>query len=297
MRSLGRVTPYVELTKPRITMMVLFSTGAGYLAATQDRWQPIALLQTLIATGLLASGTSALNQWYERDTDAAMRRTCRRPIPSGRVSARRALAFGVALLAAGTGALLAAATAHAAAAGLLTAASYLLVYTPLKRRSSLCVFAGAFAGAMPPVIGSVAALERVDPIGLSLFALLFVWQVPHVYAIAMMYRDDYDRGGLHMLPPSADRHGNPGSHIVAWSMLLAVVSLGPVAIGTAGPGYAACAVALNLAFAYQAVRVWIEPTVQQARRVLLASVTYLPALLGVAVLDSALPRVLAVLSH
>jgi len=297
MRWPPRVTPYVELTKPRITMMVLLSTGAGFVAAGREDWQAIALLQTLIATGLLASGTAALNQWYERDSDAAMRRTRRRPIPSGRVPPRHALAFGVVLVVAGTAALLGAANARAAVAGLITALVYLLVYTPLKRRSSLCVFAGAFAGAMPPLIGSAAALDRVDPIGFSLFALLFVWQVPHVYAIAMIYRDDYDRAGLHMLPASTDRRGDAGLHIVAWSMLLAVVSFGPAAIGAAGPGYVACAAALNVVFAYYAVRVWMEPSVPQARRVLLASVAYLPALLGMTAIDPALPHVLAPLFH
>jgi protoheme IX farnesyltransferase len=225
-----------------------------------------------------------------------MRRTRRRPIPSGSVSPRRALVFGVGLVLAGAAALFVAANARAAVGGLITALVYLLVYTPLKRYSSLCVFAGAFAGAMPPVIGSTAALDRVDPIGLSLFALLFVWQVPHVYAIAMIYRDDYDRGGLHMLPSSTSRSGgDPGQHIVVWSLLLAVVSLAPAAIGVAGAASVACAVALNLMFAYHAVRVWREPTVQQARRVLLASVAYLPALLATTVIDAALPRVAAVL--
>ena len=165
------------------------------------------------------------------------------------------------------------------AAGLLTLASYLLVYTPLKRRSSICVFVGAAAGAMPPVIGYVAASGHLAWGALALFSILFVWQIPHVYAIAVMYRDDYDRGGLKMLPAASRHGGNPGRHIVAWSALLIPASAGPTMFGISGVSAALGGVVLALLFLHQGARFLVEPTTQRAREVLVASVVYLPLVL------------------
>jgi heme o synthase len=286
----AKLGTYAELAKPRITMMVLFSTAVGYVVTAPDAWRTGGLLDTLLATGVLAAGTAALNQWYEHETDAAMRRTCRRPIPSGRVSAARGLAFGLALSTLGLIGLVIGANVLAAAAGLLTLTSYLLLYTPLKQRSSACVFVGAFAGAMPPIIGSIAANGHLKWSALALFGIMFVWQVPHVYAIALIYRNDYARGGLKMLPARSGLAGDAGRHIVVWSLLLILTSLAPVLVGIAGAGYTLCALILGVLFAYQGVRVWAEPTVQHARSVLLASVMYLPTLLVMTVIDATARR-------
>jgi heme o synthase len=260
-------------------MMVLISTAAGYWTAGDDTWRLAGFLHTLCGTGLLAAGTAALNQWYERDTDALMRRTLRRPIPDGRIAPAHGLAFGLALSILGVIYLIVETNLLAAAAGLLTLASYLLVYTPLKRRSSICVFVGAAAGAMPPVIGYVAASGHLAWGALALFSILFVWQIPHVYAIAVMYRDDYDRGGLKMLPAASRQGGNPGRHIVAWSALLILASVSPTMLGIAGVPAALGGVVLALLFLRQSARFMVEPTTQRAREVLLASVVYLPLVL------------------
>ena len=171
-----------------------------------------------------------------------------------------------------------------------TLTSYLLLYTPLKQRSSACVFVGAFAGAMPPIIGSIAANGHLKWSALALFGIMFVWQVPHVYAIALIYRNDYARGGLKMLPARSGLAGDAGRHIVVWSLLLILTSLAPVLVGIAGAGYTLCALILGVLFAYQGVRVWAEPTVQHARSVLLASVMYLPTLLVMTVIDATARR-------
>jgi protoheme IX farnesyltransferase len=172
----------------------------------------------------------------------------------------------------------------AAAAAAITLVSYVAVYTPLKRRSSHGVFVGAFAGAMPPVIGSIAAAGALEASALALFAMLFVWQVPHVYAIALMHRDDYEAGGLRMLPASC-RSSGAGSHILGWSVLLLVATLVPAYTGIVGPAYVTVAAAAGLWLVARSVRVWIDPTRRHARQVLLASVVYLPALFIVTIVD------------
>ena len=278
-RVSARLTPFVELTKPRITAMVMFSTAIGYWIAVRDVSRIAAFVHALVGTALLASGTGALNQWLERDTDALMRRTRRRPIPSGRVAPVEGLAFGAALSALGVLELVAGTNVLAAAAGFLTCTIYLFVYTPLKRRSSICMLAGAAAGAMPPTIGCLAANPYFLPPVISLFAILFVWQMPHAYAIALMYRDDYERGGLRMLPASALYGLSAGRHIVFWSMVLVPASLTPVLFGMAGVFYAASAIVLGLAFVLRCTRLLDDPSIARARTVLVASVLYLPLIL------------------
>jgi protoheme IX farnesyltransferase len=174
----------------------------------------------------------------------------------------------------------------AATAGLLTLATYLFVYTPLKRRSSTCVPIGAVAGAMPPIIGYIAAARQLSWAATCLFSILFVWQIPHVYAIAVMYREDYERGGLKMMPDRGRRGNAPGQQIVAWSVLLILASVSPAMLGIAGAAYVSCAVLLGAMCVFQGTRFLIEPNAQQARHVLLASVVYLPVLLAAMVIDS-----------
>src|SRR5690349_21635954 len=177
---------YIELTKPRITWLILMSTGIGYYFGLRGGIDVWSLLHTVLGTGLIASGTAALNQWYEREADCRMRRTSDRPIPAGRITAGRALAFGVALSAAGFADLWLGVNLLAALLGLITLLSYLFLYTPLKQRSWLSTTIGAFPGAMPPMIGFAAARGAVTSEAWVLFAILFLWQFPHFYSVAWM---------------------------------------------------------------------------------------------------------------
>jgi len=290
-RWLIRARAYAELTKPRITLMTLFSTATGYLVTRPEGWRLTGLTLTLAATGLVAAGAAVLNQWYERDTDALMRRTRRRPLPSGRVTPLAGLCFGVVVSTIGVAGLALLANLPSAAAAFITLACYVAVYTPLKRRSAHGVFVGAFAGAMPPVIGSMAAAGGLEWPAVALFATLFVWQVPHVYAIALMHRGDYESGGLKMLPASAGDRG-VARQILGWSVLLLLTSLAPACSGAVGPGYAAFAAAAGLWIIGRSLRVSIDPTTRHARQVLLASIVYLPSLFLVAIADSSWPRAL-----
>jgi len=233
----------------------------------------------------MASGTSALNQWYEADSDAKMRRTRNRPIAAGRMKRSHGFVFGVLLSAAGFTELWLGANALTAALGLFTLLSYLVVYTPLKRRSPACTTVGALPGAMPPLIGYAAASGHLDAGALALFLILFVWQFPHFYAIAWMYRDDYAKGGIRMLPVVEPDGESTARRIVACSILLIPISLAPRLLGMTGLTYPIAAIAAGLALLYFGLRLGRDRTLVRARHVLLASVFYLPALLAVMVLD------------
>lgn len=277
---------YIELTKPRITWLILMSTGVGFyfgLHGGELDW--LVLLNTLLGTGLLASGTATLNEWYEREADARMRRTRLRPIPSGRVSPNGALFFGVALSVLGFVDLALAVNLVAALWGLATLASYLFLYTPLKQRTPHATTIGAFPGAMPPLIGFAGAAGTLTSEAWALFAILFLWQFPHFLAIAWMYREDYGRAGIMMLPVIEPDGKATARQIVICSVLLIPVSLAPSFLGMAGTVYLFGALALGLAFAYAGLRVALDRTKLRARRVLLASVMYLPLLYGLLLLD------------
>jgi protoheme IX farnesyltransferase len=276
---------YLELTKPRITVLILICTAVGYLFGCGASFAPLTLLYALVGTALLASGTSALNQWYEADSDARMNRTRRRPIPAGRMKRSHGFIFGLLVSTAGFAELWFQTNALTAMLGLFTLLSYLFVYTPLKRHTSLCTTLGAVPGAMPPLIGYAAANGRLDWPALALFAILFVWQFPHFYAIAWMYRDDYARGGIRMLPVIEPDGESTARRIVACSILLIPVSLLPGLLGMSGSIYTSVSVAAGLALVYFGVRLGRQRTSLRARHVLLASVLYLPVLLAVMVLD------------
>jgi protoheme IX farnesyltransferase len=276
---------YLELTKPRITILILICTAVGYLFGCRTSFRAVTLIQVLLGTALMASGTSALNQWYEVDSDARMRRTRNRPMPGGRIKRSHGFVFGVLLSAAGLAELWLGANALAAALGLLTLLSYLLVYTPLKQRSPTCTTVGALAGAMPPLIGYAAASGGLDARALTLFLILFVWQFPHFYAIAWMYRDDYARGGIRMLPVVEPDGHSTADRILACSTLLIPISLLPCVFGMTGPFYATIAVVAGLGFLCIGVRLERERTFACARRVLFGSVVYLPLLLAMMVID------------
>lgn len=287
------IQAYWELTKPRITWLILMSTGIGYWFGFEKDLDLLRLLHTLLGTALLASGTAVLNQWYERDGDARMRRTQGRPLPSGRVKPANALVFGLGLSAAGFLELWIAVHLLAAALGLFTLLSYLLLYTPLKRRSTLCTTVGAAPGAMPPLIGYAAAAGHLTAEAWVLYGILFLWQFPHFLSIAWMYREDYARGGIAMLPVVRPDGAETVRQVLATSLILIPVSLAPGWLGMSGKYYTGAALALGLMYAGAALRFYMNRSGAQARQLLLASVIYLPALYLAAAADSAAPGRLA----
>lgn len=282
---------YVALTKPRITWLILMSTGVGYFFGAQRAWQGwslaqfLTLLHTIIGTGLIASGTAALNQWYERDADSKMRRTQARPLPAGRLDVRKALVFAIAISVAGFAELWFGASPLAALLGLFTLLCYLFVYTPLKQRSPHSTTIGAIPGAMPPLIGFAAASGTLTWEAWALFAILFLWQFPHFYAIAWMYKEDYARAGIRMLPVVEPDGKSTARRILLYSIALIPISLMPKFFAMAGNVYFYGALALGLLFLYYGLRIRANRTRQQARRVLLASVVYLPLLFSLMLLD------------
>ena len=269
---------WLELTKPRITTMVVFTALVGFVTATAvSPWSGL-LLAALAGTGLVAGGASALNQVMERDTDALMHRTRTRPIPAGRIRPVEASLFGALLSLAGLALLGALAGPLAALVAFSTWASYLFLYTPLKRRSHLATLVGAVPGALPPVIGWAAASGSLEPGAFILFAIVFLWQIPHFLAIAWLYRDDYERGGLKVLPV-IDREGRlTGRQAVLHSVALLVVSLAPVAAGLGGTLYLAGALGLGVGLTLAALQLARARSLAAARSLFLASVLYLPAL-------------------
>jgi heme o synthase len=276
---------YLKLTKPRITLLILICTAVGYSFGCLGSFHPLTLLYALLGTALMASGTSALNQWYEADSDARMHRTRARPIPAGRMKRTHAFVFGGLVSIAGFAELWFETNALTAMLGLSTLLSYLFVYTPLKRHSPMCTTVGAVPGAMPPLIGYAAARGHLDWAALALFAILFVWQFPHFYAIAWMYRDDYARGGIQMLPVIEPAGQSTVTRIVVCSVLLIPISLLPRLLGMSGSIYASAAVVAGVALLYFGLRLGRERTFVRARHVLLASVIYLPTLLAVMILN------------
>jgi protoheme IX farnesyltransferase len=285
---------YIELTKPRITWLILMSTGIGYffgLPGAANWWSflqsihLLSLLHTIVGTGLLASGTAALNQWYERVADSKMRRTAHRPLPSGRLLAPRALAFGAALSVAGFLELWLGVNLLSGLVGAFTLTSYLLVYTPLKQRTWWSTTIGAIPGAMPPVIGYAAAAGTLTPQSAVLFAILFLWQFPHFYSIAWMYKEDYARAGIRMLPVVEPDCRSTARQILLYGLALIPVSLVPGILGMSGRIYLVGALLLGLWFLYSGVRVALERTAVRARGVLLTSVLYLPLIYGLMLVD------------
>ncbi len=275
---------YLELTKPRITVFILMSTAIGFLCAGPFAgfWT---LFHALLGTGLMASGTAALNQWYEREADAKMQRTKARPIPSGRVIESRAFWFGVALSIGGFLDLWIGANLLAGLLGLFTLVSYLFAYTPMKRRSPHSTTVGAIPGAMPPLIGFAAAAGTLSPLAWILYGILFLWQFPHFYAIAWMYREDYAKAGIRMLPVVEPDGASTARRIVLFSLALVPVSVLPRFLGDAGNVYLLGALALGFYFSLAGARAAFDRTRPRARQVLLASVVYLPLLYGLLALD------------
>ncbi len=275
---------YFELTKPRITMLASFTTAAGYyLASTHFHWGE--LLITLMATSLVASGASALNEYMERDYDKLMVRTARRPLPEGRISPQRALIFSFVITIIGLLFLRWKTNSLATSLAFLTLLTYLGLYTPMKRWSAFCTVVGALPGALPPLIGWAAASGHLNYAAGVLFAILFLWQLPHFWAIAWLYREDYARAGFPMLPV-VDPTGRQTSRQTIFSLgALLAVALFPLLAGMAGLLYSVSAAVLGILFLITGVHLARTRTKENARRVLLASVTYLPLILILMAID------------
>ncbi|MBX6362257.1 MAG: protoheme IX farnesyltransferase [Gemmatimonadetes bacterium] len=284
----GHAGALLELTKPGITRLVLVTTAAAFAMASPGWPAPVPLLHTLIGTGLAAGGTNALNEVWESEVDGRMRRTRGRPIPSGRVSRGQALAFALACSVIGIGYLLL--TVDPVTAGLvaLSLTSYVFVYTPLKRRTWLATLVGAVPGALPIAAGWTAAGGRLGLEVAALFAILFAWQLPHFFSLAWIYRDDYRRGGLRMLPVLDVDGRRTARHIAGWAIALVALSAAPAGLRISGVPYLGGALALGAYFAAVSVAVLRDPGARAARRVFFASILYLPALLALMVLDKAI---------
>jgi protoheme IX farnesyltransferase len=273
-----KLRDYLTLTKPEVNLLILMTTSAGYYLAGRDGFHALGLIHTLVGTLLVASGTATLNQWMERVFDGQMRRTANRPLPSGRISSNEALLFGL-LLSIGGGIYLALlVNTLASILAISTLLSYLLIYTPLKRRTPLCTMLGAFPGAMPTLIGWAGASASIDRNGLYLFAILFLWQFPHFLAIAMMYREDYERAGYRMLPRFDQDSRFTRFEILAFTLLLIGLTVLPMA--TRGGAVYTIGMLLSGAFLlYYALKLASSGTRKLASGLLHASVLYLPVVL------------------
>ncbi len=272
----GRVADYVALTKPRLNFLVVLSSAAGYYLGSPGISDLTAMASAVVGTALVAGGAAALNQVLERDTDALMRRTRLRPLPDGRVAPFDATIFGLALAGAGLGLLAARANLLAASLALATLAVYLIVYTPMKRRSPLATLVGAVPGALPPLIGWTASHGAVSAGGGALFAMVFLWQVPHFMAISWLYRDDYRQAGFPMLTVVEPDGRRAGRQAVVYALALVPVSLAPTLVGVSGPIYVAVALVLGAALVWLAVRFAMTRSDASARALFFASITYLP---------------------
>ena len=280
----SRAADFAELAKPRITSLVLVTAAVGFAVGGQGSIDWLAFFVFMAGTALLCGGASALNQYLERDADALMERTRRRPIPGGRIRPEEALVFGLALSAAGL-AVLAFVNPLTLALGAASLVSYVLAYTPLKRVTSLCTVVGAVPGALPPLMGWAASRGSLGAAGWGLFAILFLWQLPHFLAIGWLYRDDYARGGFPMLAVT-DRDGaSTGRQAVLYATALLPVTLAAGLLASAGAGYLWGGLVLGLGFLACAAAFAWKRTVGSARRLFLASVLYLPLLLGLMVFD------------
>lgn len=276
---------FIALTKPGITRLVLLTTGVGYYLAARGSLDVPGLVHTLVGAGLVSSGTNALNQYFERDVDALMRRTRLRPLPAGRMRPGEALGFASAISVVGLVYLCVLVGGLPALLVGLALASYAFVYTPLKRRTTLASMIGAVPGALPILAGWTAGGGDLAPAGWVLFAILFFWQFPHFLALAWLHREDYARGGLRMLSVDDPEGRATAVHAVSYGLVLVPISLLLTPLGVTGAAYFAGALALGLAFLVAGVLLLADRTRARARRLFLASVVYLPALLVLMVLD------------
>lgn len=281
----GVLSDYLALAKPRVVLMVLTTTVVGFYVGSVTTPNYWLLLTTLVGTALAAGGTLALNQYIERDLDARMERTRNRPLPAGRLRPVEALAFGSAITLLGLAMLTFGVNPLSGMVTTLTVVSYLFAYTPLKQKSALCTLIGAVPGALPPVTGWVAATNELSGGAWALFAILFFWQLPHSLAIARLYAADYARAGFRLLPVVEGEGNSTERQIVGNAAALVVVGLVPTLMGIAGPVYFVAAFLLGVAFFVSTLWMAYARTVGSARRVLFASLIYLPLVLGAMAVD------------
>jgi protoheme IX farnesyltransferase len=283
----ARLADYWSLTKPEVNILIGITTLAGFcLGSARPQGSSLSLLlHTLLGTMLVAGGAAALNHFAERGFDVLMRRTARRPLPAGRISAPNALVFGIVLSTAGGIYLVVAVNALASVLALITLATYIFLYTPLKRRSPVCTLVGSLPGATPPLIGWAAATGGLDLTAWVLFGMVFLWQFPHFMGIAWMYRDDYDRAGYQILPRGGSRGRFMSLQILLPTLALVPLSLAPVLQSRAGLAYAMGAALFGSAFSYYGARLAVRRTNAAARRLLLASILYLPLVFALMLLD------------
>ncbi|MBI2816669.1 MAG: protoheme IX farnesyltransferase [Acidobacteria bacterium] len=284
-RHVAAASDYVELTKPNVTTLILMSTAVGFYLGSAHPINFAVLANTLIGTALVASGTAALNEFWERDIDAKMLRTRQRPLPAGRMVPWKALCFGIMLSIVGVLYLATTTNLLASVLAALTLGSYLFLYTPLKTRTSHCTLVGAFPGAIPPLIGWVAAHGNITLSAAVLYLILFLWQFPHFLAIAWMYREDYARGGITMLPVVEPSGVSTGRQILIYSAVLIPISLLPSLLGITGWLYLVGALVAGVAFLRYGARAAVAKTTIEARRLLQASVIYLPLVYSLMLID------------
>jgi protoheme IX farnesyltransferase len=281
----ARFGDFLELTKPRLTMLSVLTTLAGFYVGTTGHLELPLLLHTLIGTFMVGGACGALNMYIEREHDAKMRRTMNRPIPSGKVTPSEAMAFGIALGIIGIGYLAIAVNVLTALLAVLTLTTYLFWYTPMKRRSTLNTVIGGIPGALPPVMGWVAVRGSLGPEALALFGVLFFWQMPHFLALAWMYRNDYERAGYKMLPGVDETGGVTFRQILLYTSALLPVSLVPTITGVAGAVYFFGALILGVIFLVQGIILARSHKNAHARMLFHYSLLYLPILLLVMALD------------
>jgi protoheme IX farnesyltransferase len=275
----SKLRDYYILTKPEVNLLILMTTSAGYYLGSRGPVRVAGLLNTLLGTLLVASGTATLNQWLERVWDGQMRRTASRPLPAGRLTAREAFCFGMLLSIAGGLYLAVAVNALAALLATSTLLSYLLIYTPLKRKTPLCTLLGAFPGAMPTLIGWAGASAGVNRNAWLLFGVLFLWQFPHFLAIALMYRDDYARAGYRMLPRFDLDSRFTRAEIFGFTLVLVVATLLPMA-SHGGIVYLIAVLLAGCYMLYHVANLMKSASTVLARKVVHASVLYLPVVLA-----------------
>ncbi len=281
----SKLSDYLALTKPRVTFMVLLTMMFGFYLGGRGDMDWALLLHALFGTALVAGGTSALNQYLERDLDAKMQRTKNRPLPTGRLAPNAALAFGVLISIYGLAHLLVFVNVLTALLAGFTLASYVFLYTPLKTRSAISTIVGAVPGALPPMGGWTAARGELGIEAWVLFAILFIWQLPHFLAIAWIYREDYARGGFPMLPVIDPEGHSVGRQVLTNCLALLPVSLLPTLVGMAGSIYFFGALGLSLLFFISGLGVTTQRTNLSAQRLMHASLLYLPMLLGLMAFD------------
>jgi protoheme IX farnesyltransferase len=277
-----------ELTKARLTALVLITTLTGYFVARTGSGDWLSGLHVLVGTGLVAAGAAGLNELWERDLDGKMERTAGRPQPSGQIEPGVALALGLVSVLGGLSYLAILLNALTAWLGVAAVVSYVLIYTPLKRRTTLNTFVGAIPGALPPLMGWTAARGEIGTGGMALFGILFFWQIPHFMAIAWLYREDYARAGYRMMPVVDSKGWATGLSALLSAALLLATSLVPATVGLASPFYAIGALVLGCAFLWTTLRFTMDTQRACARLVFLASIIYLPLLLGLLMFDNAL---------